>query len=398
VLSYWTAYLKANYPAEYMAALLTSVKDDKDKMAVYLAECRRMGIKVLPPCVNSSDANFTPTGTDIRFGLTAVRNVGGNVVTSITACRKANTAFTDFADYLRKVDAVACNKRTVEALIKAGAFDSLGHHRKGLIQVYEAAIDGVLSTKRAEAIGQFDLFGFDDADESGLGDLFAVRVPEGEWDKSVLLTFEREMLGLYVSDHPLLGVEHILRSESELSIADLQTEAVKDGERVTVAGILSSVTRRMTKDGKAWAQVVLEDLEGSVEVLFFPASYAQVGLQIVEDAIVVITGRVDAREDTIRIIGSDLMLPDLTKGMDGPLRLVMNQQQCRQAIVENLKEILRSHPGPTPVEIQLTFGQQLRTALPDYRVTPSQGLKSDIKALLGPNAFGDQHAGSSAGR
>jgi DNA polymerase III subunit alpha len=167
---------------------------------------------------------------------------------------------------------------------------------------------------------------------------------------------------------------------------------------VMVAGILSSVTRRMTKDGKAWAQVVLEDLEGSVEVLFFPASYAQVGLQIVEDAIVVITGRVDAREDTIRIIGSDLRLPDLTKGMDGPLRLVMNQQQCRQAIVENLKEILRSHPGVTPVEIQLTFGQQLRTTLPDYRVTPSQGLKSDIKALLGPNAFGDQQVGSSSGR
>jgi DNA polymerase-3 subunit alpha len=396
LLSYWTAYLKAHYPAEYMAALLTSVKDDKDKMAVYLAECRRMGIKVLPPCVNASDANFTPVGSDIRFGLSAVRNVGGNVVVSITTARKANTGFSDFSDYLRKVDALACNKRTVEALIKAGAFDSLGHHRKGLVQVYEASIDAVLSTKRAEAIGQFDLFGFgdDDAGAGGLGDMFAVRVPEGEWDKSVLLNFEREMLGLYVSDHPLFGVEHILRSAAEVSIADLQTEAVKEGEKVTVAGILSSVTRRMTKDGKAWAQVILEDLEGSVEVLFFPASYAQVGLQIVEDAIVVITGRVDAREDTIRIIGSDLTLPDLTKGMDGPLRLAMNQQQCRTAIVENLKEILRSHPGPTPVEIQLTFGQRLRTELPDYRVTPSQGLMGDIKALLGPNALLDQPAGS----
>jgi DNA polymerase-3 subunit alpha len=202
------------------------------------------------------------------------------------------------------------------------------------------------------------------------------------------------MLGLYVSDHPLFGVEHILRTAAEVSIADLQTEAVKDGERVTVAGILSSVTRRMTKDGKAWAQVILEDLEGSVEVLFFPASYAQVGLQICEDAIVVITGRVDAREDTIRIIGSELTLPDLTKGMDGPLRLSMTQQQCRQAIVENLKEILRSHPGVTPVEIQLTFGQQLRTTLPDYGVTPSQGLMGDIKALLGPNAIRDQQVAS----
>ena len=144
--------------------------------------------------------------------------------------------------------------------------------------------------------------------------------------------------------------------------------------------------------------MVLEDLEGSVEVLFFPASYAQVGMQIAEDAIVVITGRVDAREDTIRIIGSELRMPDLTKGMDGPLLLVMNQQQCQQAIVEHLKEILRSHPGMTPVEIQLTFGQQLRTTLPEYRVTASQGLMGDIKALLGPNALGEQHAGAASGR
>src|SRR6476659_116373 len=167
LVSYWTAYLKANYPAEYMAALLTSVKDDKDKMAVYLAECRRMGIKVLPPCVNSSDANFTPTGTDIRFGLTAVRNVGANVVTSIVTTRKSKGEFVDFADFLRKVEAVVCNQRTIEALIKGGAFDSLNHARRGLINVYEPAVDAVLDTKRAEAIGQFDLFGSFGAGEAG---------------------------------------------------------------------------------------------------------------------------------------------------------------------------------------------------------------------------------------
>ncbi|MDQ1722094.1 MAG: polymerase subunit alpha, partial [Pseudonocardiales bacterium] len=398
MLSYWTGYLKANYPAEYMAALLTSVKDDKDKMAVYLAECRRMGIKVLPPCVNSSDANFTPTGADIRFGLSAVRNVGGNVVASVTACRKANSAFTDFADYLRKVDAVACNKRTIEALIKAGAFDSLGHHRKGLIQVYEASIDAVLSTKRAEAIGQFDLFG-DDESSAGLDDIFAVRVPEGEWDKSVLLNFEREMLGLYVSDHPLLGVEHILRSAAEVSIADLQTEAVKDGQMVTVAGILSSVTRRMTKDGKAWAQVTLEDLEGSIEVLFFPASYAQVGLQIAEDAIVVIRGRVDAREDTIRLIGSELSLPNLAEGPRGPVRVTVDQARATPLVIERLREVLASHPGTTEVHLELGFGHRHVMRLPDQlRVHASQALMGDLKALLGPNAVGGQPAASSPGR
>jgi DNA polymerase-3 subunit alpha len=388
MLSYWTGYLKANYPAEYMAALLTSVKDDKDKMAVYLAECRRMGIKVLPPCVNSSDANFTPTGTDIRFGLSAVRNVGGNVVASVTRSRRAKTDFVDFADFLRKVDAVACNKRTVEALIKSGAFDSLGHTRKGLIQVYEQSIDAVIDTKKAEAIGQFDLFGFGTEDSASSADVFAVRVPNGEWDKSVLLNFEREMLGLYVSDHPLFGVEHILASAAEVSIADLQTDVVNDGQMVTVAGILSSVTRRMTKDGKPWAQVTLEDLEGALEVLFFPASYAQVGLQIAEDAIVVIKGRVDSREDTIRLIGSDLTLPDLSEGPRGPIVLQLHPARCTPPLVERLREVLSAHPGTTEVHLELASGER-RTPFrlgDKHRVAASPALMGDLKALLGPQS------------
>jgi DNA polymerase-3 subunit alpha len=391
LVSYWTAYLKANFPAEYMAALLTSVKDDKDKMAVYLAECRRMGIKVLPPCVNASDADFTPVDQNIRFGLSAVRNVGGNVVASVTAARKDKGAYLEFADYLRKVDAVACNKRTIEALIKSGAFDSLGHTRKGLIQVYEQSVDAVMDTKRAEAVGQFDLFaGFGADDDSGSvsTDVFAVRVPDGEWDKSVLLNFEREMLGLYVSDHPLFGVEHILATASEVSIADLQGEAVNDGQQVTVAGILSGVTRRMTKDGKPWAQVILEDLEGSVEVLFFPTSYAQVGMKIAEDAIVVVKGRVDGREDTVRLIGSDLTLPDLSQGPNGPVRLQIAPNRCTPPIVERLREVLREHPGTTEVHLELVNGERRhRLRLPDVlRVTASPALMGDLKALLGPGA------------
>ena len=149
MLSYWTAYLKANYPAEYMAALLTSVGDDKDKMAIYLAECRAMGIKVLPPDVNASEKNFAPVGTDIRFGLSAVRNVGTGVVASIVASRRDKGEYTDFYDFLEKVDAVACNKKVVESLIKAGAFDSLGHPRKGLLMEHSRAIDEVLGAEDA---------------------------------------------------------------------------------------------------------------------------------------------------------------------------------------------------------------------------------------------------------
>jgi DNA polymerase-3 subunit alpha len=385
LVSYWTAYLKANFPAEYMAALLTSVKDDKDKSALYLAECRRMGIKVLPPDVNASEAEFTPNGTDVRFGLSAVRNVGANVVTSIIATRRAKGPFVDFADFLRKVDAVVCNKRTVEALIKAGAFDSLGHPRRGLIHVHERALDAIVDTKRAEALGQFDLFGFG-TDPGRIEDVFAVAVPAGEWDKSVLLAFEREMLGLYVSDHPLFGLEQVLAASAEMSIATLLAEGAPDGQPVTLAGIVSAVSRRVTKAGAPWAQAVLEDLEGSVELLFFPATYAQVGINIAEDAVVVVKGRADARDDTVKLIVSDLTLPDLSLGPRGPLVVALPPTRCTPPVIDRLREVLRAHPGSCEVHLELVNGERRhRLKLDDaFRVSPSASLMGDLKALVGP--------------
>jgi DNA polymerase-3 subunit alpha len=390
VISYWTAYLKANYPAEYMAALLTSMRDDKDKSGIYLAECRRMGIKVLPPDVNSSSADFTSVGTDIRFGLAAVRNVGANVVASIVASRTEKGAFGDFADFLRKVDAVVCNKRTIEALIKAGAFDSLGHARRALLMVYEPAVDAVVDTKRNEANGQFDLFGFGDLDSpTPATSMFDVHVGDEEWDKPVLLAFEREMLGLYVSDHPLLGVEHILAAAADTSIATLISEP-QDGGSVTVAGILSAVSRRVTKAGAPWARATLEDLEGSIEVLFFPATYAQVGLQVVEDALVVLKGRPQARDDSVELIVSDLTLPDLTDRAQGPVVVNVAPARCTPTLVERLREVLAAHPGITEVHLQLVNGERhQKMRLGDgYRVTPTAALKADLKALLGPRALG----------
>jgi DNA polymerase-3 subunit alpha len=387
LISYWTAYLKANYPAEYMAALLTSVKDDKDKMAVYLAECRHMGIRVLPPCVNESHADFTPTGADIRFGLTAIRNVGANVVASVVATRAEKGAFTDFGDFLRKVEAVVCNKRTIEGLIKGGAFDSLGHTRKGLILCYEAAVDAVLDTKRNEANGQFDLFASfgDDAAGTPNDDVFAVRVPEGEWDKKVLLQFEREMLGLYVSDHPLFGLEHVLAGAAEVTIASVQADAEAEPQNVTLAGILSSVNRRVTKAGAPWAQAALEDLEGSIEVMFFPATYAQVALNVAEDAIVAIKGRTDNRDDTVKLIASDLVVLDTSEARSGPVELRIEATRCTPPLVERLKDVLRTHPGSTEVHLQVQGRNDLRFVI-EYRVTPSAALMGDLKALLGPAA------------
>ncbi len=386
LVSYWTAYLKANFPAEYMAALLTSVRDDKDKIAIYLAECRRMGIKVLPPDVNESDAVFTPRGSDIRFGLTAVRNVGVNVVSSIVATRAEKGAFGDFYDYLGKVEALGCNRKTVESLIKAGAFDSLGHTRRGLVAVHAEAIEAFMGTKRNEAIGQFDLFGAAGDDGTDLAATMVPAIPPGEWDKAQLLAFEREMLGLYVSDHPLLGLEHVLSAAADTSLARLVEDSVADGTVVTVAGILSAVTRKVTKQGKVWAATSIEDLDGMAEALFFPATFELVGSHVIEDQIVVLKARVDKREDAPRLVALDLSIPDVSNRAEHPLVLSVPQARCDPRLVGALKEVLGTHPGTTEVHVQLVAerGTTVFRLGEGIRVAPSSSLMADLKALLGP--------------
>jgi DNA polymerase-3 subunit alpha len=282
---------------------------------------------------------------------------------------------------------VVCNKRTIEALIKGGAFDSLGHARRGLINVYEAAVDAVLDTKRNEANGQFDLFGDLGASAAQpVDDVFAVRVPDGEWDKKVLLQFEREMLGLYVSDHPLFGLEHILMGAADMSIAAAQGEGAGEPQTVTLAGILSSVNRRVTKAGAPWAQAILEDLEGSIEVMFFPATYAQVALNIAEDAIVAVKGRTDARDDTVKLIASELTVLDTTEGPRGPVKLRLEATRCTPPLVVRLKDVLATHPGTTEVHLHL-MSQNNPSLVLEHRVTPSAALMGDLKALLGPSAI-----------
>jgi DNA polymerase III subunit alpha len=392
LVSYWTGYLKANYPAEYMAGLLTSVGDDKDKMAMYLAECRRMGIQVLPPDVNQSAGPFTPVGSDIRFGLAAVRNVGTNVVEAIVRCREAKDKYHDFYDFLSKVDAVACNKKTVESLIKAGAFDSMGHTRKGLLAVHAEAIDAYADVKRNEAAGQFDLFGaFGDASGAGAATVAMPAIGDGEWDKRDKLAFEREMLGLYVSDHPLAGLEQVLQNAADTTIAALNEEgSIPDGQVVTLAGILTGVQRRITKQGRAWASATLEDLAGGVEALFFPNTYEVIGQYIAEDAIVVVKGRVDRRDDTPRIMAMDMSLPDVMHHPDSkPITLTMPITRCTPPLVDELKEILISHPGDSEVHVHLQNGSRTTVMrLGGFKVAPTPALRADLKMILGPSAVG----------
>ncbi len=321
LVSYWTAYLKANYPAEYMAALLTSVRDDKDKSALYLGECRRMGIKVLPPDVNESSAEFTAVGTDIRFGLAAIRNVGANVVEKIAEAREDKGRFTSFKDFLRKVDGVVCNKRTVESLIKAGAFDSLGQGRAPLANHHERYVEAAMAAKSGNK-DQGSLFDVDlgPSEEPILDEFAGLPEPTGaEWDKTTLLAFERDMLGLYVSDHPLFGVEHILSRLVDAPIARVMADDSRpDGSVLSVAGLITSLQFKTTKQGKPWALATMEDLEGAIEVLFFPQTFEQVRNLLRPDLICVVRGRLNRRDDVPTLYAMELTIPDVTRGSARP--------------------------------------------------------------------------------
>jgi DNA polymerase-3 subunit alpha len=386
MVSYWTAYLKANYPAEFMAALLTSVADDKDKMAIYLSECRRMGIQVLPPDVNESAANFTPVGADIRFGLTAVRNVGHNVVDGIVAAREAHGKAVNFHGFLDQVPLVVCNKRVIESLIKAGAFESMGHSRRALMSIYEAAVDAVLDLKRNEANGQDDLFG----ELAETDPVLTGSVPDlPDWDKRTKLAFEREMLGLYVSDHPLQGLEHILAAERDIGIGELLSDDGPRESTVTIAGMITNITRKTTRRGDIWAVITIEDLEASIEVLLFPRAYEMVSTVLATDTVVKIKGKVKVEDEVVSLNASELSLPDITHAPSGPVVISLPATRCTPQVVQQLRDVLASHPGLTEVRLRLRSADKTTVMKLDerLRVTPSAPLMADLKALLGPSCL-----------
>ncbi|MBV7281632.1 DNA polymerase III subunit alpha [Corynebacterium sp. TAE3-ERU30] len=388
LVSFWTGYLKANYTSEYMAALLTSVSDNKDKSAVYLADCRHLGIHVFPPDVNDSKLTFQSVDKDIRFGLGAVRNVGEEVVDSIIAAREEKGSFTSFSDYLDKIDTVACTKRVTESLIKAGAFDSLGHPRKGLMLIHEEAVDGVSSTKKAVAKGQFDLF-------ASLGDgaedttIFEIEVPDQNWDKKQQLALEREMLGLYVSGHPLDGFEDALALQTDTAFTDILERNVRHGQEVTIGGIISKVDRRFSKrDGSPWVIITIEDHIGAqLEVLVFNKVYALVSGMIAEDSIVLVKAHISEKDERQSIFCDDMKQPDLAGSGNGiPLRLRMRADQCTIANISRLKGVLQANKGESDVYLTLECGEETTMmVLGDHlRVNRTPSLMGDLKAEMGP--------------
>jgi DNA polymerase III subunit alpha len=384
LVTYQTGYLKAHYPVEYLACLLTSVKSNLDRAAMYLADARAMGIKVLNPDVNRSVTDFAalapvdvpdavtlPVGSPgaITFGLSAVRNVGEGLVAQLLAERDANGPFSGFHDFAERVPEPVLNKRMVESLVKAGAFDSLGHPRRGLLTVFEHIIDTTLVRRRERDQGVMSLFGDWSDGGDAARDSFDERVPvpEIEFDKGQRLRAEKEMLGLYVSDHPLFGVEAALKRKVDQSIAELHD--LDDGAQVVVGGVITNLARKFTKRGDQMAVFVLEDLDSAIEVTIFPRTLQEQGYKLEDDVIVAVTGRLDRRDESrFGVIGQTVtVLSGLSEGPAPPLRLVLPSTSLDEIKIQRLKRILRDHPGDSVVHIDIGQGKVVRLS-DEFRV------------------------------
>lgn len=385
LVSYQTAYLKAHFPAEFMAALLTSNMGKTDKIASYLAECRRMQIPVLIPDVNESRATYWAVGEEIRVGLGAVRNVGANVVEGIIRAREEKGAFTSFLDFLDKVPLAVCNKRSLESLIKAGAFDSLGHTRRALLSIVEQAVGAISEVKKNEALGQFDLFG---GGETQLETSFDVEIPDlPEWEKKQKLNLEKEMLGRYVSDHPLSGMEDLLARVSDTTVVRLVEDGtLADGVEVVVAGIITSVqTKTSKKNGRVWATIMLEDLTGSIEVNCFPATYQKVAPLLMPDSVVVVQARLSIRDGGLQLNARSVSLPPAELNDNTPVDLRLAERIFTEPLMNRLVDLLQQYPGEAPVRLHVQ-GREATTLVElgeRFQVRNCQSLFSDLKVLLG---------------
>jgi len=412
-IAYQTAWLKAHYPVEYLASLLTSVKDNKDKTALYLAECRTMGIEVLVPDVNRSLAEFAADFSDgegtvgaqgdkpgaITFGLAAVRNVGEGLVGLVVAEREAHGPFADFYDFCQRVDPQVLNKRTLDSLIKAGGFDSLGHPRKGLCLAFEEIVDRTLERRREHDAGVVSLFAsLETATEgqaTGFGDT-RIPIPDTEFDKGQRLAFEKEMLGLYISDHPLMGLEGSLGRLTDCSLAELRDIDPDpaggagggyggEGQVRLVGGVVTELKRRYTKKGDLMAQFVLEDLNASIEVFVFPKSMADYGALLDDDAVVVLKARVDLRDDRLKLVCMEVQRPVLAVDGISELRISLPLHRLTDSLVDGLKRLLREHPGDSPVHLHV--GEKVLRLPSEFNVDSRRGLVGELRVLLGPDAI-----------
>lgn len=391
LISYQTAYLKTHYPSEYMAALLSSFSGKTESVIKYVAAAKRGGIPVLPPDVNSSGSDFTAVPEGIRFGLAGIRNVGAAVVAAIVEERHAAGPFTSLQDFCLRVDPKVLNKRTIESLIKAGAFDSTKYTRKHLLSMMEDAVD--LAAKRAKdrEIGQVSLFDLDGAADHG----FERSVPEpndNEWDKAIKLAFEKEMLGIYVSDHPLREISHIVEGARTMSLGDVDSFA--DGQTGWVAGILTSVARVLTKKGKSMIDFTLEDLDGFIEGRLFGNVYQRFESLFTEDAVVRIRAKVEVSERGRKLQVIDVMTLSQDASFTRPPGLLLIRDVSARfndpAVLDWFKRLVPRYPGPDSVQVEVTSSSGVKM----YRLPPevyhldktSSRLHAELREVFGADA------------
>ena len=367
-----------------MAAVLTGVKHNLDKAGMYLNDCRQAGIVVEVPDVNRSEVDFSSKDGRVPFGLSAVRNVGEGVVSPIVEERNSNGIYEDFYDFCERVPTSVLNKRSIEALIKAGAFESCGHSRQGLLLVAEQVIDQVVGRRREADMGIQTLFG--ELDDASGGFDERVQVPVDEVDDKTMLAWEKEMLGLYVSSHPLHGVEASLRRATDCTISNATSQQpAQDGQDpfITIGGVISNLQRKFTRNGDAMAVFDLEDLQSSMEVTVFPRTMSEYGHQLDDDAVVLVSGRLDGRDDEPKFIANKLSRFEATVDRR-ELRLTVPAHRVNDHLISELKTLLSNHPGDTAVFLNLDK-QVVR--LPDsFRVEAGNGLAGELRVLLGPDA------------
>ena len=401
LISYRTAYLKANYPAEYMAAVISSVMNTKDKVPFFVNRCEEMGIDVLPPDVNSSDHSFVVSENAIRFGLDAVKNVGHSAVEAILRARE-ETPVASIWDFCERVDARAVNKRAIECLIKCGALDSTGATRRGMLEALPAAQSAGQKAQEDAQLGQGSIFDFAEpaADDGVKAGAHQHRPPISavEFDRAALLALEKETLGTYLSSHPLSEVREALRARVDCAIADLAKKA--DGSWVTVGGIVTEAKKIRTKSGTQMMFATLDDVEGQIEMLVFKVDQSESAAVIEPDAVVLVRGRIDHKdrgETKLVVQEAERFEPDRAEiaaagAPAGPLKLKIDAVTLhgRPGLLDELKEVLVHHKGDADVLLAINGAEGAPTELrlgDGYRVRPSNGLRAELDHVLGPDAM-----------
>jgi DNA polymerase-3 subunit alpha len=389
LIAYRTAWLKANHPAEYMAALISSVMSTKDRVPFYVTECESMGIQVLPPDVNSSQSDFAVVEGRIRFGLTAVKRVGEGAVRAIVAARES-APFGSIWDFCERVDASVLNKGMLESLVCCGALDSTGATRSGMLGVLESALSSGVKQQSDTMMGHMSIF--DLAGDNGAGGEPAMGrshppVTGEEWPRAELLAREKEALGLYVSSHPLADVRDQLarRADVPLSAAD----SLREGQIVTVGGLVTGVKPFVTRKGETMAFAELDDTTGSIEVVVFAKTLAAVRQILVPDAVVMVKGRADRKnEGEVKLVALEITAFEATANF-GVVRLRLDARETRAAIIQELKSLIGEFPGDAPVvlEVQTTEGPKTLRFGPEFKVRPDGDFFAEAKALLGDAAL-----------